>query len=205
LRALKYPCKFLITPCTLRVATSIGVVFLCILFCPKIYSSEVSVIRKDAIFPNLTFRNTLSGTEQAYLKISRKKLISLNHISGNFFIVEIFNTYCTSCPRNIAALNSVYSENENDPQLNGKVRIIAIAAGNNLNEVTSYKKEYKVLYPILTDPAFTAHKALGQPRVPYTIFIKKNAKGNGIVVGTHQGVIESSDSLMQSIRDYFMK
>lgn len=157
------------------------------------------------MFPNLTFRNTLSGAEQAYLKTSQKKLISLNDISGNLFIIEVFNTYCTSCPRNIAALNNVYSEIENNPQLKGEVRIIGIAAGNNLNEVKGYKKEYKVLYPILTDPAFTAHKALGQPRVPYTIFVKKNAKGKGIVVSTHQGVIESSDSLMQSIRDYFMK
>lgn len=205
MRALNYPHKFLITPCAVRVATSIGVVFLCILFCPKIYSSEVSPIRQNKMFPNLTFRNTLSGAEQAYLKTSQKKLISLNDISGNLFIIEVFNTYCTSCPRNIAALNNVYSEIENNPQLKGEVRIIGIAAGNNLNEVKGYKKEYKVLYPILTDPAFTAHKALGQPRVPYTIFVKKNAKGKGIVVSTHQGVIESSDSLMQSIRDYFMK
>jgi hypothetical protein len=163
------------------------------------------MIRQDAIFPNLTFKNTLSGTEQTYLKISQKKYFSLNNIPGNLFIIEVFNTYCTSCPINIAVLNSVYSEIENDPQLKEKVRIISIAAGNNLNEVTDYKKGHKVLYPVLTDPVFSAHKALGQPRVPYTIFVKKNVKGKVTVVNMHQGVIESSDSLMQSIRDYFMK
>jgi hypothetical protein len=100
-------------------------------------------------------------------------------------------------------LNKAYSTVKNNPGLKGKVKVISIAVGNNQNEVKSYKKEYKVLYPILTDLNFTAHKALGNPRVPFTIFVKKDAKGNCTVASTHQGLFESENFVMNKISEVF--
>ena len=164
--------------------------------------AEIKPIGKGARFPALTFKDSLFSEPRTYLGISRKTSFSIKDISGSLLIIELFSTYCTSCPKNIPTLNAIYSNIENDPKLKGKVKVIGIAVGNNQNEVKGYTKEYKVLYPILTDLNFTAHKALGNPRVPYTIFVKKDVKGKGIVFNTHQGIIESADTTVNELRDF---
>lgn len=157
-------------------------------------------IAAGARFPNLSFQNSLSGKEQAYLGMSREKSFTVSNIQGTLFIFEVFSTYCGSCPRNVPILNQVYSRIERDAKLKGKVKVIGISVGNNQKEVESFKKEYKVLYPLLADPNFVAHKALGNPRVPYTISVRRDARGKGVVVSTHQGVINSAESVMKDIR-----
>lgn len=164
--------------------------------------ADTSPIGKGTQFPNLTFKDSVSKEVQAYLGTSRKKSFSFNNIRGTLFVIEVFSTYCLSCPRNIPILNKVYSTVENDPKLKGTVKVFSIAVGNNQNEVKNYKKEHKVLYPVLTDLNFDAHKALGNPRVPYTIFVKRDAKGKNIVVYTHQNVLETADIIMNQVRNF---
>jgi len=68
------------------------------------------------------------------------------------------------------------------------VKMIGFAAGNNLKEVEDYKKDYKIPYPIISDSKFDAHVAVGSPRTPFTIWVRKDPEGRGIVVSTHLGV-----------------
>ena len=166
--------------------------------------AETKPIAKGARFPNVIFQDNLLKEERSYLGLSRKTKFSLKEVSGILFLIEVFSTYCTSCPKNVPVFNDVYSAIENDPGLKGKVKVFSIAVGNTANEVESFKKAYKVLYPVLTDLHFTAHKALGNPRVPYTIVIRRNTKGN-ILVDTHQGVIDPSYDVLNNIRGFLLK
>jgi hypothetical protein len=152
-------------------------------------------------FPNLVFKDILSREEQSYLGIAQKKQFSIKDIQGKLIVLEIFNTFCMSCPKNVPPMNNVYSLVSQDSQLKGKVTVISLAIGNTMNEVRDYKKEHKVLYPVVTDLDFSTYKALGNPRVPFTIFIKKNDKGRGIVLETHQGIFRSSDEILNKIRE----
>jgi hypothetical protein len=52
----------------------------------------------------------------------------------------------------------------------------------------------------LTDFTFVFHKALGNPRVPFTIIVKKEAREKYIVIYTYLGVIESADSLLKEVK-----
>ena len=113
-------------------------------------------------------------------------------MKGTLFIFEVFSTYCLSCPKNIPILNTVYANTKNDPALKGKVKVMGIAVGNTENEIKQYNKEFKVSYPVLTDYSFAVHKALGNVRVPFTIFVKKDVRGRCVVVATHQGVYDSA-------------
>ncbi len=167
----------------------------------KVCADPRPIVKGDR-FPDVIFKNSISKEEQAYLAISRKKTFSFREIRGSFIIIEVFSTYCYSCPRNVPILNKVYSTVGNDPKLKGTVKVFSIAVGNNQNEVKNYTKEHKVLYPVLTDLNFNAHKALGNPRVPYTIFVKRDAKGKNIVIYTHQGVLETADSVMNQVRNF---
>ncbi len=69
-----------------------------------------------------------------------------------------------------------------------------------MREVDHFKKEHKILYPIIIDPEFTVHKALGEPRVPYTMFIRRDADGKEIIFKIHTGIFESADKLVEELK-----
>src|SRR4030043_821684 len=140
-------------------------------------------------FPDLIFTQSLSKEEQNYLGLPLKKVFSFREIQGNLILVEFLSTYCINCQRQAPIFNEVYSSIERDPRLKGKVKMIGIAAGNNLNEVQIFKKVYNIPYPILSDAKFDAHVAVGNPRTPFSIWVRRDAQGNSIVVSTHLGLI----------------
>lgn len=182
-----------------------GISFLSFVLCLELLLittvyAETKPIEKGATFPGITFKDIVSKQERKTLGISQKSNFSFREIPGNLIIIEIFNTYCVSCPRNVPILNKLYATIENDPKLNGKVKLISIAVGNNQNEVKDYRNLHKVLYTVLTDLDFSVHKTLGSPRVPYAIFVKRSAKGKDIVVDTHSGIFDSYDEVMKMLR-----
>jgi hypothetical protein len=163
-------------------------------------NSLMNPIGSCGYFMGLKFQDALSAEEQKYLGISIKKVFTLNDIKGTFLVIEVFSTYCTICPRDIPVINAVYSQVQNDPALRKDISVFSIAIGNNRTEVEGFKKDNKILYPILTDYAFAAHKALGNPRVPYTLIVRKTSKGRCIVEYSHQGVLNSADELLKLLK-----
>jgi thiol-disulfide isomerase/thioredoxin len=171
-----------------RLLYRFGTVFLSLHLFYNFLQSETKPVGFAIPFPDLTFNQVLSKAEQVYLGISQKKSFSFKEIRGDLVLIEFISTYCASCRRQTPILNDLYSSIENDPGLKGKVKIIGVAAGNNLKEVEDYIKEYKVPYPIISDSKFDAHVAAGSPRTPFMIWVRKDAQGRGIVVSTHLGV-----------------
>jgi len=183
-----------------RVVLLVFFIGISVSFPPGGVCAEMRPITPRDAFPNLSFRDIIPKGDKSYLGIGNKKTFSIKDMQGNVFIFEIFSTYCMSCPRNVPVLNTVYSSVNNDPKLRQQVKVLSVAIGNTRNEAESYKQEYKILYPVLTDFTFAFHKALGNPRVPYTIIAKRDARGKDIVVYTYLGVIESADSLLKEVR-----
>jgi hypothetical protein len=162
--------------------------------------AETKPIAKDALFPNVTFADGLTKDSRAYLGIPWKKKFSLKDMKGTLFVIEVFSTYCLSCPKNIPVFNAVYANTKNDPALKGKVKVFGIAVGNTAREMQQYNREFKVSYPVLTDYSFTVHKALGNVRVPFTIFVKRDMRGRCMVVATHQGVYDTTEEVMKTLQ-----
>lgn len=185
----------------------ISILLIPVIFCLFSFAgpagAEIKPVVKGSQFPSVTFKDGLSKEERSYLRLARKTNFSLKDIGGTLFIIEVFSTYCTSCPKNVTVLNNVYSAIEKDPGLKGKVTLMGIAVGNTQVEAEGYKTEHKVLFPVITDLHFTAHKALGNPRVPYTILVRRNARD--MVVQTHQGVMDSSDYVLNNVRGFLFK
>jgi len=146
-------------------------------------------------FPDLIFRQTLSSAEQAYLGIPLRTVFSFKEIQGNLVLVEFLSTYCVSCQRQAPIFNDLYQSIETDPKLKGKVKMMGIAAGNNPMEVEVFRKTYQVPYPILSDPKFSAHTAVGSPRTPFTLWVRKDAQTGGIVASSHLGTMELKSAL----------
>jgi len=151
-------------------------------------------------FPNLTFTPPLTKEEQTYLGIPKKAKFSFREIKGDLILVELISTYCVNCQRQAPIFTELYSSIEKDPKLKGKVKMIGIAAGNNPGEVETFKKAHQIPYPIFSDPKFDAHMALGGPRTPFTLWVRKDAQGNGMVVSTHLGLTESAEKVLAETR-----
>jgi thiol-disulfide isomerase/thioredoxin len=178
-----------------KIISVIGAVFLSLHLCSNFLQAETKPVGFAIPFPDLTFAQTLSKGEQSYLDISEKKSFSLEEIRGNLILIEFISTYCVSCQKQAPIFNQLYSSIEKDPELQGKVKIIGVAAGNNPTEVEIYKKEYKVPYPLISDLKFDAHTAVGSPRTPFTIWVRKDAQGKSIVVSSHLGLMDLKSAI----------
>jgi hypothetical protein len=176
-------------------------VFLSLVFSHLSVYSGTGPIGSCRYFLNLKYDDILSRNEQSYLGISQKSSYSLKDMEGTIFIIEVFNTYCTICPKNIPVINKIFSTIEEYKLLKDKINVIGIAIGNNDREVSEYKKDHNILFPVLTDYNFASHKALGNPRVPYTIIIRKIKKNKCAPVYTHQGILDSSDSIVNLLKE----
>ncbi len=177
---------------------AIWVAFLSMLLSCGLANAETKQVGFAIPFPDLTFTQTLSKEERAYLGIPQKKSFFFKEIHGNLILIEFISVYCVSCQRQAPIFNELYSSIEKDPRLRGRVKMIAVAAGNNLNEVEIYKKTYQVPYPILADPKFDAHIAVGSPRTPFTIWVRKDAQGRSTVLSTHLGLMDLRNSVEET-------
>jgi thiol-disulfide isomerase/thioredoxin len=169
---------------------AVWVIFLSLILSYSLSWAETKPVGFAIPFPDLTFTQGLSKGEQVYLGIPQKKTFSFKEIRGNLILIEFISIYCVSCQRQAPIFNELYSFIEKDPGLKGKVKMIGVAAGNNLNEVEIYKKTYQVPYPIISDPKFDAHTAVGSPRTPFSIWVRKDTQGKCIVVSTHLGLMD---------------
>ena len=151
-------------------------------------------------FPEITFNQVLSKKEQTYLGITRKTGFSFKEIHGSLILVEFLSTYCVSCQRQAPIFNELYASIEKDPRLKGKVKMIGIASGNNEKEIEIFKKEYKVPYPVFADRKFDAHMAIGSPRTPFAIWVRRGPQRKCIVVSTHLGLIDSMENALNETK-----
>ncbi len=184
----------------LKSIHSILIIFIALsLFAGWAYA-ETKQIGFAVPFPDLTFTQALSRGEQAYLGVSKKPTFSFKEIRGSLILVEFISTYCASCEEQVPIFREVYSSIEKDPKLKGKVKMLGIAAGNNPTEVEFFKQQNHVPYPIFSDMKFDAHLAVGGPRTPFTIWVRKDTQGKPIVVSTHLGLIDSAKAVLEETR-----
>jgi thiol-disulfide isomerase/thioredoxin len=154
-------------------------------------------------FPEIPFEQTLSKAEGSYLGIPRKPRFLFREIRGSLILVEFASSYCGSCQKQAPILNEVYRTITRDEKLKNNVKMIGIAAGNNLIEVENFKKEYEIPYPIFADPKFNAHTAIGSPRAPFLLWVRRDETGKWFVVSTHLGLIESAEKILNETRAVF--
>jgi peroxiredoxin len=178
----------------------VSIFFLVVLFSCGSALGETKPLGFAITFPDLVFRQSLSREEQNYLGLPPKKVFSFKEITGNLILVEFLSSYCVNCERQAPIFNEVYSLIERDPRLKGKVKMIGIAAGNNHHEVQIFKKTHSIPYPILSDAQFDAHTAVGSPRAPFSIWVRRDAQRNFIVVSTQLGLVESVKSVLDETR-----
>jgi hypothetical protein len=158
------------------------------------------------LFPRYTFPPLISTEDLAYLGLSEGKAFTLGDIQADLIVVELLNIYCTSCQKQAPIYNDVFDLVKNDPAMKGKVKWMGVGVGNNQREVESFRSRKRIPFPIVTDTQFKLYEVIGGPggiRTPFTILVRKDEKGRGIVVDSHMGFRRNKDEIIEEIKAAF--
>ena len=139
--------------------------------------------------PKISFPNSLSPEENKYLGLGQRKNFSLDDIKTKLILIDFIGINCNFCIQSIPTMNEIYKAVEKDRSLRANVKMLAVAAGGTLTEIDYFKKSFRVLFPIVADPEYEAHESVGEPRVPFLIFARKDRQGRWVVVNTKVGLM----------------
>jgi thiol-disulfide isomerase/thioredoxin len=166
--------------------------FLLLLGCPYTYVKKqgMQVIKTGDLFPEIALQAPSDPQDRLYLGLSEDKTFTLDNIRGNLVLVEMMSVYCSSCRTQAPIYNKLYELIQNDPKTRGQIKMLAIAAGNGDEEVKEFRENYKVPFPVIPDPGFSMHQAIGSSPTPFSIYVRQDASGRmGRVIDTHLGPI----------------
>ena len=155
------------------------------------------------LFPSYTFPPPPSSQDLTYLGLTEQKPFSLGDVQAELIVLELLNIYCTSCQKQAPIYNEIFDLVEKDPIMKGKVKWMGVGIGNNANEVEFFRKSKGITFPIFTDTQFKLYEAIGGPggiRTPFTILVRKDEKGRGIVVDSHIGFRRDKDEIVEGIK-----
>ena len=158
------------------------------------------VLRSGDLFPKTSFPNLFTSEEKKYLGIGVKKTFSTDEIQSDLVIIKFLNTNCTYCIRLLPTFKEIYRLVEDDQSLKAKIRMIGIGAGDTLMELKELKKNHPVPYPVVADTDFKAHKAVGEPRVPFIVVARKDIQNQWVVATVNVGLIFSAEHFVGELK-----
>lgn len=161
---------------------------ICFLWTTAMASQATSPIRKGAPFPDVEMPAPASPELRAYLGIESDNRFSVRDIDADMVLVEIMNINCSSCQRQAPVYNELFSLIESTPETRGRIKMVAIAAGNMAKHVKMYTDHFSVQYPVVEDPDLEIYEALGRGATPHAVYVRKTKEdGKTVVADTHLG------------------
>jgi len=154
---------------------------------------------KGDVLPAVNLPIPKNLDERGYLGLSGSGLFKIPQIKAKVVIVEIFSMYCPYCQKDAPGINELYRLIENNQDIKNKIKLIGIGAGNSPYEVEVFKKTYNVPFPLFPDKDFTIHKACGEVRTPYFMFVKINNDGTHQIVHTQLGDYPGAEPFLELV------
>jgi thiol-disulfide isomerase/thioredoxin len=182
--------------------TSVCLLLLLLFGCPFSYvkTPGTQVIKTGDRFPTLSLETPPDPQDRRYLGLSEEKTFTLDKVKGDLVVVEMMNVYCSSCRTQAPVYNKLYSLIESDSETMGRMKMLAIAAGNGNDEVKAFREKYRVPFPVIPDPGFDMHRAIGSTPTPFSIYVRQDTPGRmGWVVDTHLGTIFDQEDLFRKL------
>lgn len=146
--------------------------------------------------PALTLPVPQDPAGQEMLGVAGRETFALADLKADLIFLEVIGVYCPQCVKQSPGFKTLFNR-LNRGKTKGRVAMLGLAAGGTEAEVRQLLGTGQYLFPVVSDPEYAAHKALGEPLTPYTIV----SRPDGSVVHHHLGVVEDIDALYQLIRD----
>jgi peroxiredoxin len=188
------------TSFVLKVMGIVSILIIGLWAVSTIGQGEVQILRLGDSFPELSFPNVLNTQERAYLSLGEQETFTMKDFDEELLVVEFLNKYCFHCQVQAPVFVMVYNTIQADPELRNKVRMIGIGAGNTRHQLEVFREETGVQFPLVPDADFVAYDAVGSPKTPFTLLLRKDTGGNRIVASAHRGVIYSDKGFVEEIK-----
>ncbi|MGA1842552.1 MAG: TlpA family protein disulfide reductase [bacterium] len=187
----------------MKKTTKFFIIIIASIICCIVFSTGriYGLIGPGDLFPEMDFDITLNKTAQKYLKTKKGREISLSDIKADIIMIEVLSVYCVSCMSQTSYDRELFLMIEDNENTAGKVKMIGIAAGNNMREVNKFVEEFNVPYPVFPDFKFSKYDQIGQVRTPFKIFLLKRPDNKFQVMKTELGVNENVKDTFDTIVD----
>ncbi|MBI4764709.1 MAG: hypothetical protein HY787_08900 [Deltaproteobacteria bacterium] len=163
--------------------------------------AQQPLIQAGALFPEVKLKTPLSVKDRAYLGLSDPKEFAVKDIKAKVILVEIMNVYCVSCQNLAPIYNRLFTLIHSDPRTRNRIKIIGVSAGNNDQEVKIFRDHFRVPFPIIPDPRYVLHAAIGGSPTPFSIFVRRESRDQPVVVdATHLGYDENYTKLFGRLK-----
>ncbi len=138
-------------------------------------------------FPDLEVGPLLEPADYAQLGLARDAgVVRLSEIPGDLLILEFMNRFCITCWQQAPQLQS-FLELRAGADLGQRVRVLAVAAGNDAQAVGWFRNQFGLTLPLAPDPEFAAYYAAGDPGgMPGTAFLVRE-EGQWVLAEFHVG------------------
>jgi peroxiredoxin len=136
---------------------------------------------------------------QDYLGVSGSGLFSVAQIRADIVIIKLFSVYCPLCHKDAPKMNQLYSKIESSPELAGRLKLIAIGAGNSVRQVAQFKEEYGLKFPVFADESGSIHRQLGSVKFPYYMGVNLDGSHKARIFYARLGQIQDVDTFLQTI------
>lgn len=172
-----------------RMFVAIGLVLIGVL------SAGAEPFGPGASIAQIRFAAPHLAEDAAALGMQPGASFAVQDLGADLVLLEVIGVYCPQCHKQAPGFNSLYGR-LNKGKTKGRVAMFAVAAGGTDLEVAQ-ARESMYRFPVVSDPNYVAHKALGEPLTPYTIV----CRADGTIVWAHLGVVEDVSELYARIRD----
>ena len=145
-------------------------------------------LKTNNLFPEIAIPAPKQPWAKVYLGLIDMNNFTIKDLQADVVVVEILNTHCSSCKKQARSYNKLFNLIKSDPKTRERIKIFGIAVGNNADEAQKFQEEYHIPYPIIPDPDFLIHRAIGISKTPYSYYIRKDLKTKSAhIIGTYLG------------------
>ena len=153
-------------------------------------------------FPSILVPTPEDPPHKRYLGLPEKKSFNVSEVSARVLIIEIFSMYCPFCQREAPSVNKLFETMNSEPTLREKVKLLGIGAGNSNFEVEIFRNKFGVKFPLIPDPDYKLHKALGEVRTPYFFVLSLSPQSQPRVIYSKLGGIGNIQSFLKMIKPF---
>lgn len=134
-------------------------------------------------FPECRLAILGSEADREYLAMPKgSRWLALQDIPAEYVLIEFYNSLCQDCVRQTNVMNGYYERIEQDPAMQGKVKIMGIGVFNTKHAVVKFRRKNKVLFPLFSDRHGLVFECLGQTSLPLAYLVQKDAAGRRVIV-----------------------
>ena len=162
-------------------------------------AEERTLIKAGDDFPEIALKAPPGVRDRAYLGIPQGDRFTVKDIRAKVILVEILNVYCGACQRQAPLYNRLFSAIQSDPAARKQIKLIGIAVGNDEEEVRTFRSHFKIPYPIIADPEYVLHAAVGGGPTPFSIIVRRDPR-SALVAEAHLGTIDDIRGLLARMK-----